>query len=124
MLIEMKVTSLLVDQESQTCVVILQRPAGAKQSVLLIWIGLLEASAIASTLKQLDTFHTLMMHNLMKTLLNNLNVEVNRIEISNLRNYTHYATIYLSMNRCNMTARTKRRFLRMEDKLSPDPVIW
>jgi bifunctional DNase/RNase len=94
MLVKMNVTSLLVDPTTNSCIIVLKDPE--EQEALPIWIGLLEANAIAFGLREVETLRP-MTHDLMKSILKNIDVEVKRIEISDLRNDTYYATIYLSI---------------------------
>ena len=94
MLIRMKVTSLMVDLAAKSYIVILKDLE--ENNTLPIWVGLLEANAIALALKKLEPNRT-MTHDLMKNILEDLKVEVKRVEISDLRENTFYATIYPSM---------------------------
>lgn len=63
-------------------------------TTLPIWIGLLEATAIATELEKIQ-FPRPMTHDLMKNCLDHLQVQVDRIEVCDLRNNTYYAHIYL-----------------------------
>jgi hypothetical protein len=59
-----------------------------------IWIGLFEASAIATELEKI-VFPRPMTHDLFNEFLKSLNVMVNRIEIVDIRSNTFFANIYL-----------------------------
>ncbi|HOG13202.1 MAG TPA: bifunctional nuclease family protein [Smithellaceae bacterium] len=59
-----------------------------------IWIGLFEASAIATELEHV-VFSRPMTHDLMNEFLKALDVTVNRIEIVDIRNNTFFAAVYL-----------------------------
>jgi len=92
MLIEMKVAGITVDPFSNTPIVILKENDGNK--ALPIWIGVLEASAIAAELGNVKPPRP-MTHDLLKNILSNLNVTVEKIEVNDLKDNTFYATIYL-----------------------------
>jgi bifunctional DNase/RNase len=62
-----------------------------------IWIGLFEASAIATELEKIS-FSRPMTHDLMRDLLKILEAKVKRIEIVDLRNNTFFACIHLQRN--------------------------
>jgi hypothetical protein len=74
-------------------IIILKDLEGDK--TLPIWIGLLEATAIASEMENVK-FSRPMTHDLMKNLLDQLNTRVARIEICDLRDNTFYALVYLA----------------------------
>jgi hypothetical protein len=94
MLLRMKVYGLTIDPMTNSPIIILKDLEGEK--TLPIWIGLLEATAIASELENIK-FSRPMTHDLMKSLLDNLGVRVVRIEICDLRENTFFALIYLVM---------------------------
>jgi len=60
-----------------------------------IWIGLLEATAIASELENIK-FSRPMTHDLLKTVIDVMEVEVKRIEVCDLKDNTYYALIFLN----------------------------
>lgn len=95
MLIEMKVSALTIDPLTNTPIVILKDIDGKK--AVPIWIGLFEASAIASKLEKVS-FSRPMTHDLLQTILNVLNTTVSRIEINDLKDNTFFANIYLMNN--------------------------
>lgn len=89
---EMKVSGLVMDPQTNTPILILK---DAQNEISLpIWIGLLEATAIATELEKIQ-FPRPMTHDLMKNCFEHLNVTVERIEVCDLRNNTYYALIYL-----------------------------
>ena len=92
MLLRMKVYGLTIDPMTNSPIIILKDLEGDKS--LPIWIGLLEATAIASELENIK-FSRPMTHDLIKNLLENLGARVVRIEICDLRENTFYALIYL-----------------------------
>lgn len=88
----MKVAGLVMDPQTNTPIVILNDPKGDDH--LPIWIGLLEATAIATELEKIK-FPRPMTHDLVKNLLDHLQVQVEKIEVCDLRENTYYALIYL-----------------------------
>jgi len=92
MLIEMKVSGLTIDPLTNTPIVILKDMQEKK--AIPIWIGLFEASAIATELEKI-TFSRPMTHDLLRDMLRTLGVEVTKIEISDLRNNTFFANIHM-----------------------------
>jgi hypothetical protein len=73
--------------------VILKETHGER--TLPIWIGLLEATAIASELEGIK-FSRPMTHDLLKSIMDMIDVEVNKIEVCDLKNNTYYALIHLT----------------------------
>lgn len=92
MLLEMKVSGLTIDPITNTPIVILKDLQESK--AIPIWIGLFEASAIATELEHV-VFSRPMTHDLMNEFLKALDVTVNRIEIVDIRNNTFFAAVYL-----------------------------
>jgi bifunctional DNase/RNase len=93
MLLEMKVSGLTIDPITNTPIVILKDMQDNK--AIPIWIGLFEASAIATELEHI-VFSRPMTHDLLHECLKALGVHVNRIEIVDIRNNTFFANIYLT----------------------------
>jgi bifunctional DNase/RNase len=92
MLIDMRVASLTVDPFTNMPIVVLKCEEG-RQSVA-IWIGMIEASAIATELDRIELDRP-MTHDLMASMLERCSVRVDRIEVHDLRDNTFYATVYL-----------------------------
>ena len=92
MLIDMKVASVTVDPFTSMPIVVLKCPEG-RQSVA-IWIGMIEATAIATELDRIELDRP-MTHDLMASMLERCSVRVDRIEVHDLRDNTFYATVYL-----------------------------
>jgi len=99
MLIKMKVSGLTIDPLTNTPIVILKDMQEKK--AIPIWIGLFEASAIATELEKIS-FSRPMTHDLLTDILKVLEVEVIKIEINDLRNNTFFANIYLARNDKNI----------------------
>jgi len=92
MFIEMKVSGLTIDPITGTPIVILKDLQEKK--AIPIWIGIFEASAIATELEKVK-FSRPMTHDLLKDILGTLQVTLVRIEIQDLRNNTFFASIFL-----------------------------
>lgn len=95
MLRPMVISKLAVDSLTKSPIVILQEVDGDRS--LPIWIGLLEANAIASELERVK-FPRPMTHDLLKNILEMIQVEVKRVEICDLRNNTYFALIHMAHN--------------------------
>jgi len=90
-LIEMEVKNLLVDRNGNP-LILLEDKSGTKR--LPIWIGFPEARAIAMELEKVEVPRP-MTHDLMKNILNALEISVVKVVISDLRGSTFYAEIHL-----------------------------
>jgi bifunctional DNase/RNase len=92
----MVISALAVDSVTNSPIVILKEVEGER--TLLIWIGLLEMTAIVSELKGIKLSSRPMTHDLLKNILLLTDVEVNKIEICDLKDNTYYALIYINHN--------------------------
>lgn len=92
LLIEMKVSSLTVDPFTNMPIVVLKDECGGQ--LLPIYVGLVEASAIAAELEKIELDRP-MTHDLMNLLLGRCHVRIDAIEVYDLRGNTFYATIHL-----------------------------
>ncbi len=92
MFIEVKVSGLTIDPLTNTPIVILKDLEEKK--IIPIWIGLFEASAIATELEKI-AFSRPMTHDLIMEMLRSLGAAVARIEITDLKNNTFFANILL-----------------------------
>jgi bifunctional DNase/RNase len=90
---EMKISGMAIDPFTNVPIVILRDLDG--KSTVPIWIGLLEASAIATVLENIQ-FSRPMTHDLFKRVMDTLNVVINKIVVNDLKDNTYYATIYLT----------------------------
>ncbi len=93
MLIEMKVTGLTIDPFTNMPIIIL-KDVEQEKTALPIWIGLIEASAIATELEKIQLARP-MTHDLIKNILQALDVMVEKVEVNDLSDNTFYARIYL-----------------------------
>ncbi len=90
--VEMKIRGLLMDPVTNMPIVILKDVAG--DSVLPIWVGIYEANAIALEIEKVTTPRP-MTHDLIKNLLTGLDTRVHKVVVSELREDTFYAVIWL-----------------------------
>lgn len=93
--IEMQVTGLTIDPFTSMPIVILKDMAD--KQALPIWIGLIEASAIATELEKIQLSRP-MTHDLLKNILEEFKVDVSKVVIHDLADNTFYATIVLRQN--------------------------
>ena len=93
MLVAMVISALAVDPHTKSPIVILKEMDGER--ILPIWIGFLEAQAIASELEGIK-FSRPMTHDLLKNLFERIGVEVERIEVCDLKQNTYYALIHIT----------------------------
>ena len=91
-MLEAKIEGLALDMTTNTPVVILS-PTGIDK-VLPIWIGHAEAWAIAMELSGVDSKRP-MTHDLLRRVIESFNARVDRVEITELRDQTFFAVIYL-----------------------------
>ncbi len=91
----MRVGGLTLDPVTKTPVVVLR---DEKDSLNLpIWIGLLEATSMATELEGIKMARP-MTHDLLRTMIQELGAQVERIEVTELRDNTFFASIHLQVN--------------------------
>ena len=90
--VEMKIRGLMVDPVTNMPIVILKDVNGA--SVLPIWVGMYEANAIALEIEKVTTPRP-MTHDLIKSLLAGLSTGMKKVVVSELKDDTFYAVIWL-----------------------------
>ncbi|MBW1715552.1 MAG: bifunctional nuclease family protein [Deltaproteobacteria bacterium] len=93
MLKAVTISSLNMDPVTNSPIVILKEIEG--DQTLPIWIGLLEATAIASEIEGVS-FSRPMTHDLLKNILDKTDTKVKRIEICDLKDNTYYAIIHVT----------------------------
>ena len=93
--IEMRVGGLTLDPVTKTPIVILKDPDNKLN--LPIWIGLMEATAMATELEGIKMARP-MTHDLLRSIVDTLGGVVEAIEVSDLRESTYYASICLAVN--------------------------
>ncbi len=95
MLIEMRVTGLTIDPFTSMPIIILKD--FEEKNAIPIWIGLIEATAIATELEKIELSRP-MTHDLLRNILDVLEAKVKRIEVNDLRDNTFFANIFLVVN--------------------------
>jgi bifunctional DNase/RNase len=90
--LEVKIRGLMMDPVTNMPVVVLKEAQGA--GILPIWVGVYEANAIALEIEKVQTPRP-MTHDLLKNVLIGLNVHVKRVVVSDLRDDTFYALIWM-----------------------------
>jgi uncharacterized protein len=96
----MTVGGLTLDPVTKTPIVILRDPDNKLN--LPIWIGLLEATAMATELEGIKMARP-MTHDLLRNVVEELGCTVECIEVTDLRDNTYYALIHLSVGDRRMT---------------------
>jgi len=94
-MLEVKVDGLALDMTTNSPVVILT-PTNLDK-VLPIWIGHSEAWAIAMELSGVGSKRP-MTHDLLKSVIASLSAKVEKVEITELKDQTFYAQVFLSSN--------------------------
>ncbi len=90
--VEMKIRGLMMDPGTNVPIVILKGIEGG--ALLPIWVGVYEANAIALEIEKITTPRP-MTHDLLKNVLNGLGCSVNKVVVSQLKDDTFYAIIWL-----------------------------
>ncbi|HZW36282.1 MAG TPA: bifunctional nuclease family protein, partial [Candidatus Deferrimicrobiaceae bacterium] len=89
---EMQVVGITVDPGTQSPIVILRDLEN--RNILPIWIGILEANAIAVGLEKVKLPRP-MTHDLFKNVMDQLGVSLKKIEITDIKDNTYYAVLHL-----------------------------
>lgn len=93
--VEMKIRALMMDGSTNTPIVILKDLTG--NVVLPIWVGIAEANAIALEIEKVATPRP-MTHDLIKEVLVGFNAYLQKVVVSELRDDTYYAVLWLDHN--------------------------
>ena len=96
----MKVGGLTLDPVTKTPVVVLRDDSDDRN--LPIWIGLLEATSMATELEGIKMARP-MTHDLLKSMIEELGASVDCVEVTALRDNTFYAAIRLTRGETRMT---------------------
>lgn len=91
---EFKIKGLVMDPVNNSPIIILQDVNS--DTLLPIWVGIFEANAIALQIEKVDPPRP-MTHDLMKSILGHLSVDIDKIVITELRDSTFYALIHLNV---------------------------
>ncbi|TMK78645.1 MAG: bifunctional nuclease family protein [Actinobacteria bacterium] len=94
-MIELNLVGVRLEVPSQQPIVLLRERTGERY--LPIWIGTVEATAIAFAQQGVVTPRP-MTHDLLKNILEEVGVHIERVVITELREGTYYATIQMSRN--------------------------
>lgn len=90
--IEVRIRGLMVDPSTNMPIVVLKDIAS--DTVMPIWVGMFEANAIAIEIEKVAAPRP-MTHDLTKDLIRHLNAELERVVITELRNDTFLAVLWL-----------------------------
>ncbi len=91
----MTIKGLMVDPITNMPIIILRDEEG--QRVLPIWVGVFEANAIALQIENVTTPRP-MTHDLLRNVITDLKAEIQKIVVSDLKENTFYALIYILVN--------------------------
>ena len=92
--IEMSVSGVVVDPNSKSPIVVLKNEKGDR--ILPIWIGVMEAAAIAAVLEEVEPPRP-MTHDLFASVLDELGANLLSVEIPRIEESTFYATLNLQV---------------------------
>ena len=90
--VEMRIRGLMMDPVTNMPIVLLKE--SDSETVLPIWVGIYEANAIALEIEKVSTPRP-MTHDLLKNLLMGLDTTVRKVVVTELRDDTFYAVIWL-----------------------------
>jgi bifunctional DNase/RNase len=93
MLVELKIGALIMDPNSNSPIVVLK--GVDSESVLPIWVGTFEANAIALEIEKVAPQRP-MTHDLLRNLILQMGLRVDRVVISDLVDNTFFATIEMT----------------------------
>jgi bifunctional DNase/RNase len=91
MLHKVSIAGLTMDPASNTPIIILK--SDDDEQAVPIWIGLLEATSIASALQNIK-YDRPMTHDLLKNFADTLEISIVKVEVCDLKDNTFYARIY------------------------------
>ena len=94
MLVEMTIKGLMVDPITNMPIVILKDKEGDR--VLPIWVGIFEANAIALQIENIATPRP-MTHDLLRNVITDLEGQVDRVVVCDLKDNTFYTIIHLTV---------------------------
>jgi len=93
--VEMTIRGLLMDPVTNMPIVVLKDIGG--DTVLPIWVGVPEANAILLEMEKVSTPRP-MTHDLIKNVLTGLETQVHKVVVTELREDTFYAVIWVEQN--------------------------
>jgi len=92
-MVEMELNKIIIDEKRQEQIIVLKEKDGAR--ILPIVIGLLEAAAIKMKIGKVDPPRPLT-HDLLKSLIDNLGVKLERVVVDKLLNNTFHAKLVIN----------------------------
>jgi len=90
--IEVRIRGLMMDPATNMPIVVLKDVAS--DTVMPIWVGIFEANAIAFEIEKVSAPRP-MTHDLARNLMRHLNAEVEKVVITEIKDETFYAVIWL-----------------------------
>ena len=90
--IEVRIRGLMMDPATSMPIIVLKDVSS--EAVMPIWVGIFEANAIALEIEKMGTLRP-MTHDLAKNIIRYLNAEMERIVITELKDDTFYAVLWL-----------------------------
>ncbi|MGA3160561.1 MAG: bifunctional nuclease family protein [Terracidiphilus sp.] len=90
--IEVRIRGLMMDPSTSMPIVVLKDVAS--ETVMPIWVGIFEANAIALEIEKVAAPRP-MTHDLTRNIIRNLNARLERVVISELKDDTFFATLWL-----------------------------
>jgi len=96
-MIEVDIAAVRLESELRTPIVILREKAGNPKRLLPIWVGIFEAFAIITEMEK-RTVSRPMTHDLLKSVIDNVEAEVVSVLVSDLKDDTFYAEITLRLS--------------------------
>jgi bifunctional DNase/RNase len=91
-IIEVRIRGLMMDPSTSMPIVVLKDVAS--DTVMPIWVGIFEANAIALEIEKVAAPRP-MTHDLARNLIRNMNARLDRVVISELKDDTFFATLWL-----------------------------
>lgn len=95
MFIKVKISGVILDPNTNSFIVLLKEENNNKDP-LPIWVGRAEGNAINFALEGIIPPRP-MTHDLIKNILNTLMIKIDRVVVTDLRNNTYYANIFLNV---------------------------
>ena len=93
--VEVRIRGLMMDPATNMPIVVLKDVSS--DAVMPIWVGIFEAQSIAFEIEKLAAPRP-MTHDLARNLIQNLNAKLQRVVISELRDDTFFAQLWLEQN--------------------------
>src|SRR5271166_810539 len=90
--IEVRIRGLMMDPATNMPIVVLKDVAS--ETVMPIWVGIFEANAIAIEIEKITAPRPLT-HDLTRNLISHLNARLERVVITELKNDTFFAVLWL-----------------------------